>query len=568
VQTDVIHHTVKPPFATFRRGRYSMTPLNLADPAILPRAADQRAPTSTRSSSEWIPSPSEIAELTRESKCMSQALGLALGVVDADTGRLLTQTDEEWLPLTPRDLILRAASTREPSVDSPSSDIVCFAMAMARRGSARPVAVGYALTRPGVRPLQLSVAASARKWTSQEFTAWIAEQPTCSHDVIRKLLEYCTPASGPVLSRPVSAASPLVSLASRMNVRRPATELAQLALEQLNELIPCNSQVILLSPRGENSVFVGRGLLPFDEPSFRRFVARVDETGLTEPLIRNLKPDDRLRREYPLVHGFALAPLLAEGELLGWICCFECVGERRPFTEADADVLSCVATILAVHTRNVGLFSEQDELMLSFVRSMVSTLDAKDPYTRGHSERVALIARRIAEELGWTGARLQDLYVSGLLHDIGKVGVDDRILRKPDALTAEEFAIVKKHPVIGENILAGLASLKAVLPGVRSHHENWSGGGYPDNLSGNAIPEMARIIAVADSYDAIISDRPYRSGLPLPTLERMFRDDQGKQWEPRIVDAYFSCRDSVRRICSEYPGSEGQLLLNHHCISP
>jgi len=131
--------------------------------------------------------------------------------------------------------------------------------------------------------------------------------------------------------------------------------------------------------------------------------------------------------------------------------------------------LNSVASFIGTHLRNIDLYAQQEELMLSFVKSFISTLDAKDAYTRGHSERVALIAQQLAKQLGYTGEFLQDIYLSGLLHDIGKIGIDDGILRKEGKLTDEEFAQIQKHPMIGYKILSGIKKLQNILPGIRNH---------------------------------------------------------------------------------------------------
>ena len=187
---------------------------------------------------------------------------------------------------------------------------------------------------------------------------------------------------------------------------------------------------------------------------------------------------------------------------------------------------------------------------------MVSTIDAKDAYTRGHSERVALVAKILAEQLGLTASESEDIHLSGLLHDIGKVGVDDRILRKESPLDANEFEQIKKHPEIGCRILSGLVNLEHVLPGVRHHHESFDGNGYPEQLQGEEIPLMARILAVADSYDAMGSDRPYRAGMPLDRIESIFRENKGPQWDPRVIGAYFEARVQIRKLWSAHRPSD------------
>ena len=210
-----------------------------------------------------------------------------------------------------------------------------------------------------------------------------------------------------------------------------------------------------------------------------------------------------------------------------------------------------MTSIMSTHHRNQELLAEHEVLLLQFIESLVSTLDAKDPYTRGHSERVARIARCIGEELGLPEEDLEDIYQSGLLHDIGKIGVNDAILLKPDDLTAEEFEEVKLHPEIGDRILSGISSLQKLRPGVRSHHEEFNGRGYPDGLAGEGIPLMARILAVSDAYDAMRSDRPYRKGMSVERIEKIFQCGAGQQWDARIIEACFSVWEAVRRIGDE-----------------
>ena len=142
------------------------------------------------------------------------------------------------------------------------------------------------------------------------------------------------------------------------------------------------------------------------------------------------------------------------------------------------------------------------------VRSLVSALDAKDEYTCGHSERVALYGKILAEQAGYTEEERDRLYLTGLLHDVGKIGVSDAVLKKADKLTDEEFAEIKRHPDEGWAILQDLKQLQYVLPGVLFHHERVDGAGYPDGLAGTEIPKDGRLLAIVDAYDAMTSDRP------------------------------------------------------------
>ena len=143
---------------------------------------------------------------------------------------------------------------------------------------------------------------------------------------------------------------------------------------------------------------------------------------------------------------------------------------------------------------------------------------------------------------------VQSMYLSGLLHDIGKVGIEDSVLRKPGKLTDEEYEHIKQHVNIGHKILFDLGKLEHVLPVVLYHHESWDGGGYPKQLGAEAIPLSARIVAVADAFDAMGSDRPYRMGMPDEKIDKIFRKGAGQQWDPDVVAAFFRIRDDVREI--------------------
>jgi HD-GYP domain-containing protein (c-di-GMP phosphodiesterase class II) len=141
--------------------------------------------------------------------------------------------------------------------------------------------------------------------------------------------------------------------------------------------------------------------------------------------------------------------------------------------------------------------------------------------------------------------------MAGLLHDIGKIGVDDAVLRKPGKLTTEEFAQIKQHPELGYRILADIKQLADVLPAVLHHHEQWDGSGYPLQLGGEQIPLIARIVAVADAYDAMSADRPYRGGMPLEKVEQLFREGAARQWDADVISAYFAAREDIRAIAKE-----------------
>lgn len=168
--------------------------------------------------------------------------------------------------------------------------------------------------------------------------------------------------------------------------------------------------------------------------------------------------------------------------------------------------------------------------------SLAAAVEAKDQFTEAHTNRVATSARRIGARLGLPGSDLDALYRGGIIHDIGKIGVPDAILLKPGPLNAQELAAMRRHPIIGENIVAPLRSGEALLPIIRHHHENYDGSGYPDRLAGNAIPKLARIVAVCDAYDAMVNDRPYRPRRSAAEALQILNGGAGKQWDPEIVE--------------------------------
>jgi hypothetical protein len=216
------------------------------------------------------------------------------------------------------------------------------------------------------------------------------------------------------------------------------------------------------------------------------------------------------------------------------------------FGEFDLSLMQAAGTVLASHAHNCRLFHQQEELLTGVVRSLVNTLDAKDSYTCGHSDRVADSARLIASQMNMDAEFCERIYMTGLLHDVGKIGVPDEVLNKPGQLSDEEFDLIRQHPVIGYEILSHLPNFSYVLPGVLHHHEAFNGRGYPHGLSGDRIPLEARILAVADAYDAMTSNRPYRRGMATDRAEAILRDGAGSQWDPDCIDAFFRCVDGVR----------------------
>lgn len=206
---------------------------------------------------------------------------------------------------------------------------------------------------------------------------------------------------------------------------------------------------------------------------------------------------------------------------------------------------------------------ENKELFLASIRALAEAIDAKDPYTRGHSERVATYAAAVAREMGLHGEDVERIRLSALLHDVGKIGVDDSIIRKPTALTEEEFEAMKTHPIKGAAIMSAIPQLADVIPGMKYHHEKWSGGGYPEGISGERIPLQARIVSVADTYDAMTTTRPYQKAMEIAYVVERIRQFAGVRYDPVVVQAFLRAyeKGDLSPIPVAATGDEDELLL-------
>lgn len=194
--------------------------------------------------------------------------------------------------------------------------------------------------------------------------------------------------------------------------------------------------------------------------------------------------------------------------------------------------------------REIRLKTEKlSHAYIQIVQALAASVDAKDRYTHGHSSRVAEYSREIARRAGFSRTEQDDIYMAGLLHDVGKIGISDAIINKPAKLTDEEYAAIKTHPAVGAEILKKITDLPWLVVGARWHHERYDGRGYPDGLAGEAIPEIARIIAVADTYDAMTSNRSYRGSMPQERVRAEIERCKGSQFDPAFADIMLNMID-------------------------
>ena len=252
-------------------------------------------------------------------------------------------------------------------------------------------------------------------------------------------------------------------------------------------------------------------------------------------------------------------PLQRQDQVLG--CLFALDKGSGEFDSVDSKLLNSIANESAIYLENVMLFEDAHGLMMGLLHSLTSAVDAKDAYTCGHSERVALLSRHLARQAGMSEHAAERVYMAGLLHDVGKIGVPESVLQKAGRLTPDEFELMKKHSEVGARILRDIKQIADIIPGVLHHHERYDGKGYPTGLSGENIPLMGRIICLADCFDAMTSNRTYRKALPLEVALTEIRRCAGTQFDPELTEAFLQIGcDRFRELIQEHQQRSKTLL--------
>ncbi|MEO0087925.1 MAG: HD domain-containing phosphohydrolase, partial [candidate division WOR-3 bacterium] len=217
--------------------------------------------------------------------------------------------------------------------------------------------------------------------------------------------------------------------------------------------------------------------------------------------------------------------------------------KKGGFTKKDLKICELISPFIAITLENATLFEKIEEMFFGMIRSFAKAVEAKDPYTSGHVERVENLSYLLAKKVGLKGKELKNARIAGILHDIGKIGIPDEILKKPEKLTKEEYEIIKKHVLYAKEILEPIGEMKDIIPAIYYHHERYDGKGYPEGKKGEEIPLLARIISIVDAFDAMASDRPYRKALSAQEILREFLKNKGKQFDPYLVDNFLSLKE-------------------------
>ena len=350
-------------------------------------------------------------------------------------------------------------------------------------------------------------------------------------------------------------------ISTNMRVTESDTNFLQLACDSLTDIVLVEGIAILLERRVDGTkkfvVAAGSGLIDIDDRTAAFLHGRLaEEISMGREALLDSEVDSPFKFDWPgNIRNIIAVPLCAKEKggaqgdprtnqgpsIIGLMVAVNRI-DKPDFDSTDVKLFTSVASGCAVFIENGRLFSDLKELFVGALKALTSSIDAKDQYTRGHSERVAVISRWIAERIT-EPAPLDDeiihkIYLTGLLHDIGKIGINEAVLRKAGKLTAEEMECIKRHPVIGANILRGIKQMRDIVPGVLCHHERMDGKGYPNQMTGADIPLSGKIVGLADSFDAMTSKRTYRDAMSIEQALEQIRQGLGTQFDETVATVF------------------------------
>jgi HD-GYP domain-containing protein (c-di-GMP phosphodiesterase class II) len=520
------------------------------------------------------PAADPALELARCEAALRAAFGSGFSIWDSESGDLLHSAgDDRAASDALRGQLARALRGNEPQFLADEDSVLLLGVPLALDDGRIAVATSAFAIRHLTPDEQANGAAELLGLPPSEAAAWINRQATWP---ARALLRVAAAVQAQLRAesqvrqaqREVEKLSDnlastyeeiclLHGVTQNLRISSDEEQLSTLVLRWLQDCLPARGVAIHLLPVAKEGnvtykartqgVLLSAGECPLDRDSFAQLIESLNLEAGCGPLVANQNVTSSADWAFPSVRQIIVVPMAEGDRLFGWLAAINHQADAE-FGTVEASLLNSIGAMLGIHAGNRDLYRQQSEFLASVVRALTSAIDAKDPYTCGHSDRVARISVRLAKELGCEHEVLHTLYMAGLLHDIGKIGIDDAVLRKPGKLTNEEFEHIKEHPELGYRILADIKQLADVLPAVLHHHEQWDGRGYPFKLSGEQIPMIARIVAVADAFDAMTSDRPYRPGMAIEKVDEIFTSGRGRQWDPEVVAAYFSAHQDILDI--------------------
>jgi len=350
----------------------------------------------------------------------------------------------------------------------------------------------------------------------------------------------------------------LYSITDKMTVEARPHRFADQACRELLQTLPYRwvAAYIDRERTGEGRLIIS-GDAPRDRATLRDMLASIaSREGIDGPLMAG-----KLSGDDPEIDALGTAgiahPIGRDGRVVGLLVAGDKQGPDGSPSSVDMKLLAAAAAHIGIHLENAGLFEDMNTMFLGTLEAITASIDAKDRYTCGHSRRVALLTRQLAEAVGLDASTVQRMRIAGLVHDVGKIGVRESVLCKGGRLTEAEYEEVQRHPEIGWNILRDIPNFGDILDGVRYHHERWDGTGYPSQIGGADIPMPARLIALADAFDAMCSSRTYRAAMDRDKVLAEIAAGAGTQFDPDLVPAFLSLDFSEwEQLIADHNGAE------------
>ncbi|GMR04929.1 MAG: HD domain-containing protein [Thermodesulfobacteriota bacterium] len=336
----------------------------------------------------------------------------------------------------------------------------------------------------------------------------------------------------------------LHDLSKAINSTLKSEEVVSLVLEKTSNLMKTDKVLILLLGRPERVLTV-QGYLGFKEgelpvkrfPNVKSFDHCIVHKGTVITFEEILPEQDyrELIHTAPMLADMVFAPLEIQGSAYGLL---GVLGRKSRFSPVELEIFCAIGSQSAVAMENANLYRKLKDTFLHTAEALAEAVNSRDPYTGGHTRRVVDYSLLIADRIGLSEGEKETLRLAAILHDIGKIGIDDAILRKGGVLTEAEDLKMREHPSIGARILGYVDEMVNVIPGVYNHHEWFDGSGYPEGLKGEKIPLQARIIAIADAYDALTTDRPYRKAMDRWSALDELAAGAGSHFDPSLADTF------------------------------
>jgi HD-GYP domain-containing protein (c-di-GMP phosphodiesterase class II) len=507
-------------------------------------------------------SSSQLRDLNRFGARVNK-FGANFAVYNAD-GELALLCGSGRYESDPEELRRQALSVMHPGTTTcqdgaPGQDPVCASSGTVLAAALKPAAAIYQQTRAfGAALIDLGKDAPRAEnghlpeVTLREMLELLAEHFQASFKVEQQIEKISTE-----LAQTYEELVLLHRLSTNMRLTEADANFLQMACDSLTEIVLVEGIAVLLERTVEAEkklvLAAGSGLIDIDENMAAILRSRlVDEINDGKEALLDSDVDSPFKYGWPnSIRNIIAVPLCATEKadsqfaprtksgacIIGLMVAINRI-DKPDFDSIDVKLFNSVAGECAVFIENGRLFNDLKELFIGSLKALTSSIDAKDKYTRGHSERVAFISRWIAENLAeiepLEPEQIHKIYLAGLLHDIGKIGIDEALLRKEGRLTEQELDRIRRHPSIGAGILAGIKQMRDIVPGVLCHHERVDGTGYPNGLAGDQIPLIGKVVGLADSFDAMTSKRTYREARSVEDALTEIKNGLGKQFDQRL----------------------------------